>query len=81
MEFQIRTLEMHDEAEYGVAAHWHYDEHGVRLPARNVEWAQELAKLQKEILNNLSDLEEMKIANRCPCPPIMRLMFRWFRGE
>ncbi len=61
MEFQIRTQMMHDEAEYGVAAHWHYDERGVRLPAKNVIWAEELAKLQKEILTNLSDLEEMKI--------------------
>jgi GTP pyrophosphokinase len=61
MEFQIRTKEMHDEAEYGVAAHWHYDENGVRLPNKNIAWAQELAKLQKETLANLSDLEEMKI--------------------
>jgi len=61
IEFQIRTQEMHDEAEYGVAAHWHYDEHGVRLPNKNIAWAQELANLQKEILTSLSDLEEMKI--------------------
>ncbi|MFA7653765.1 MAG: RelA/SpoT family protein [Candidatus Magasanikbacteria bacterium] len=61
MEFQIRTQEMHDDAEYGAAAHWHYDEHGKRLPNKNISWAKELAKLQKEILNNLSDLEEMKI--------------------
>jgi len=61
MEFQIRTQTMHDEAEYGVSSHWHYDEYGVRLPAKNIVWAEELAKLQKEILTNLSDLEEMKI--------------------
>jgi len=61
VEFQIRTLEMHEEAEYGVAAHWHYDEHGSRLPKREIKWVTELAEIQKDILNKLSDLEEMKI--------------------
>jgi len=61
VEFQIRTQEMHDEAEYGIAAHWHYDERGARLPSKEVEWAKELARMQKDILNNLSDLEEMKV--------------------
>lgn len=61
VEFQIRTREIHEEAEYGVAAHWHYDEKGARLPAKELRWAQELAKLQKEILNNVKDLEEMKV--------------------
>ena len=60
VEFQIRTQSMHDEAEYGIAAHWHYDEHGVRQPRKDVSWAQELAKVQKDILKNISDLEEMK---------------------
>jgi GTP pyrophosphokinase len=61
VEFQIRTHEMHEEAEYGVGAHWHYDENGSRLPTRQVEWVKELAELQKDILNDLSDLEEMKV--------------------
>ena len=61
IEFQIRTLEMHDEAEYGVAAHWHYDERGSRLPAKEVRWVKELAEIQKDILNKLSDLEEIKV--------------------
>lgn len=61
VEFQIRTVTMHDEAEYGVAAHWHYDEFGARLPKREIKWAQELAEIQKDILNKLSDLEEMKV--------------------
>lgn len=61
VEFQIRTLVMHEEAEYGVAAHWHYDEKGSRLPAKEIRWVKELAEVQKDILNKLSDLEEIKI--------------------
>ncbi|KKW41560.1 MAG: (P)ppGpp synthetase I, SpoT/RelA [Candidatus Magasanikbacteria bacterium GW2011_GWA2_56_11] len=61
IEFQIRTVEMHEEAEYGVAAHWHYDERGARLPKKEIKWVQELAEIQKDILNKLSDLEEMKV--------------------
>lgn len=61
VEFQIRTQQMHYEAEYGVAAHWHYDERGMKLPAKDVAWARELADIQKDILNNLTDLEQIKI--------------------
>ncbi len=61
IEFQIRTPEMQEEAEYGIAAHWHYDEHGARLPMREIRWVKELAEMQKEILNKLSDLEELKV--------------------
>jgi GTP diphosphokinase / guanosine-3',5'-bis(diphosphate) 3'-diphosphatase len=61
IEFQIRTPQMHEEAEYGIAAHWHYDEHGARKPRREVAWARELADIQKDILNKLSDLEEIKV--------------------
>jgi GTP pyrophosphokinase len=61
VELQIRTESMHQEAEFGVAAHWHYDEYGSRLPARDIAWAKELAKMQQEILVKLSDLEALKI--------------------
>jgi len=61
VEFQIRTKEMHEEAEFGIAAHWHYDEKGKKLPARDVQWAKQLADLQREILKNISDLEAMKV--------------------
>ena len=61
VEFQIRTLEMHENAEYGIAAHWHYDENGSRMPAREIQWVKELAEIQKDILTKLSDLEEIKI--------------------
>ncbi len=61
IEFQIRTQQMHYEAEFGVAAHWLYDEKGLRLPAKDVVWAKQLAEIQKEILHNLADLETLKI--------------------
>lgn len=61
VEFQIRTIELDEEAEYGIAAHWHFDERGARMPAREVGWAKELAAIQKEMLSKLSDLEELKI--------------------
>ncbi len=61
IEFQIRTQQMHDDAEYGVAAHWHYDENGATLPKKDIKWVQELAEIQKDILNKLSDLEEIKV--------------------
>ncbi len=61
VEFQIRTLEMHEDAEFGVAAHWHYDEKGARRPSKEVKWVKELAEIQKDILNKLSDLEEIKV--------------------
>ncbi|PJA89644.1 MAG: hypothetical protein CO137_03205 [Candidatus Magasanikbacteria bacterium CG_4_9_14_3_um_filter_32_9] len=61
VEFQIRTMEIHEEALYGVAAHWHYDENGSRLPKKEIQWAQELAEIQKDMLKQLSDLEEIKI--------------------
>lgn len=63
VEFQIRTMEMHEAAEFGIAAHWHYHENKkpVKSSDKNVAWAQELAKIQKDVFNNLSDLDVLKI--------------------
>ncbi len=61
MEFQIRTTDMHEEAEFGAAAHWHYDETGAKRPAKKIQWVKELAEIQKDVLNKLSDLEEIKV--------------------
>jgi len=61
VEFQIRTPEIHEEAEYGIAAHWHYDEYGGHLPNKEIKWVKELANIQKDILSRLSDLEEIRI--------------------
>ena len=61
VEFQIRDKTMHNEAEYGIAAHWHYDERGSRLPAKDIFWAKQLADIQKNVLEKLSDIDELKI--------------------
>ena len=56
IEFQIRTKAMHDENEYGVAAHWLYDRKrrgeavsGKKL-AREIEWVQQLKHWQEHFL-------------------------------
>lgn len=62
VEFQIRTQAMHEEAEYGaMIGHWNYDKSGHAQSKKDYNWAKELAKMQKEILNNIKDLEEIKI--------------------
>jgi len=63
IEFQIRTKEMHNVAEYGVAAHWRYKNGGPRA-IKNLTWMEELGKLHKELAdkkNFLEELEMMKI--------------------
>lgn len=67
VEFQIRTEEMHEENEYGIAAHWSYDEQKQRYlakPTKIPDWVHELADIQEELSdkkNSLQSLEEMKI--------------------
>lgn len=62
LEFQIRTLEMHEEAEYGIAAHWRYKE-GRKLRDRQVKWMNELTKVQKELKEEdfMERLDELKL--------------------
>lgn len=67
VEFQIRTEEMHAENEFGIAAHWSYDEHKQRYlskPTKMPNWVNELADIQEELADqsqSLQSLEEMKI--------------------
>lgn len=68
VEFQIRTPEMHAMNEYGIAAHWSYDEEGkVAVGKENKnkpEWVFELADLQQEIADRktyLEALDDLKI--------------------
>ncbi|MFA5946244.1 MAG: RelA/SpoT family protein [Patescibacteria group bacterium] len=62
LEFQIRTIQMHEENEYGVAAHWRYKEHP-DAKSRQVEWMEELAAIQKELSTSdfMQHLNELKL--------------------
>ena len=50
VELQIRTLEMHKRAEYGIAAHWKYKEGPVQAPGKgdDMAWLRQLLDWQKE---------------------------------
>lgn len=61
VEFQIRTEKMHEEAEYGIAAHWGYKEKGKTTHTKQLEWIKELATVQKNVFKNLTDVENLKI--------------------
>ncbi len=66
-EFQIRTEKMHDQAEYGIAAHWHYkDEHtnskSTNLPtAKELNWVRQLADWQKKFVNPEELADQLKL--------------------
>lgn len=57
-EFQIRTPQMHKEAEHGIAAHWYYSEQkGLKAyikkliskaPEKEIQWIKELGKYQEK---------------------------------
>lgn len=60
IEIQIRTKEMHEEASYGIAAHWHYDEKGSIKVEKKFEWVKDLSQW-KQALNGKEYLEQLKI--------------------
>ncbi|PIP19103.1 hypothetical protein COY23_00160 [bacterium (Candidatus Torokbacteria) CG_4_10_14_0_2_um_filter_35_8] len=54
IEIQIRTEKMHEEAEYGVAAHWYYSERDKKSDPLNLKkfsWVRDLAKWQQKNSN------------------------------
>jgi len=73
IEIQIRTRKMHEEAEYGLAAHWAYseakgkgesdtslEEKGVLTVKEKIDWVNQLAAWQKEISDSKEYLEAVK---------------------
>lgn len=67
LEIQIRTQEMHQEAEYGIAAHWAYVEKGkpktgALAQPKQLEWVNQLRDWQKEIGSDSEEfIESLKI--------------------
>lgn len=64
-EVQIRTFQMHEQAEMGVAAHWKYKEGGVRKKQaheRKIAWLREVLAWHREMATNqgASDAVEME---------------------
>ena len=54
IEIQIRTLDMHEVAEYGVAAHWHYKQDAGQTEGKQYLWLRQLL----EILEHAAEPEE-----------------------
>ncbi|PJE58222.1 MAG: (p)ppGpp synthetase [Candidatus Portnoybacteria bacterium CG10_big_fil_rev_8_21_14_0_10_36_7] len=72
VEIQIRTPDMHKNAEYGIASHWYYDDEkkGIltylkrllpQSPKKEIQWIQELRKRQEKIGPDATDFENLKI--------------------
>ena len=70
LEIQIRTKEMHDTAEYGIAAHWIYKDGGYKKGDRRVgphgatdkvEWLKHLLDWQRELKDPQEFVEGLKV--------------------
>ncbi|TSC75812.1 MAG: GTP pyrophosphokinase [Parcubacteria group bacterium Gr01-1014_31] len=77
VEVQLRDQKMHQQAEYGIAAHWHYKEMGKHFWTRisktqgfhhkgymvpkKMKWIQELAVWQQEVQDTRQFLKRLKI--------------------
>ncbi len=63
LEIQIRTWEMHDIAEKGIAAHWKYKE-GISRPTdidSKLIWVRQLLEMQKETIDEDDFMRTLKI--------------------
>lgn len=61
IEIQIRTHEMHQVAERGIAAHWKYKEGKFGAGEENVEWVNRLLEWHKDLQDPNEFLETVKI--------------------
>ncbi len=70
-EFQIRTTQMHEEAENGIAAHWAYSQakttkdykesKAIFADKKELKWVQQLREWQKDLSDPLDFLNSLKI--------------------
>ncbi|MEQ8356760.1 MAG: bifunctional (p)ppGpp synthetase/guanosine-3',5'-bis(diphosphate) 3'-pyrophosphohydrolase [Kiloniellaceae bacterium] len=61
IEVQIRTKEMHEIAEYGVAAHWQYKQDSPQVEGRQYRWMRELLDILEHADNPEEFLEHTKL--------------------
>ena len=65
IEVQIRTHEMHQVAEYGVAAHWKYKEKGSQKASADTDiqfsWMRKLAEMEKDVTSASEYVENVKL--------------------
>jgi guanosine-3',5'-bis(diphosphate) 3'-pyrophosphohydrolase len=67
LEIQIRTYEMHDTAQYGIAAHWMYKDRGQRVAQRTdaqdekLQWLRQIMDWQSETNDAGEFMESLKI--------------------
>lgn len=65
LEVQIRTWEMHEIAEYGVAAHWKYKEKGAKKAEKNSDvqfsWMRKMAEYDKDLTNAKEYVDSVKL--------------------
>ncbi|WP_261663464.1 RelA/SpoT family protein [Deinococcus sp. Marseille-Q6407] len=60
IEIQIRSLRMHEVAEYGVAAHWMYKQGGQLNQRERDQWIDQLRELQNEVGDATEYMETVK---------------------
>ncbi|MDP9402338.1 MAG: bifunctional (p)ppGpp synthetase/guanosine-3',5'-bis(diphosphate) 3'-pyrophosphohydrolase [Actinomycetota bacterium] len=58
LEVQIRTREMHDRAEYGIAAHWGYKENA---PSTDIAWLNRIVDWQQETADPAEFFKTLKL--------------------
>ncbi len=66
LEIQIRTMEMHQVSEFGIAAHWKYKETGKSVGAgsdmdQKMSWLRQMVSLQQELSDSREYIEALKV--------------------
>jgi GTP pyrophosphokinase len=60
IEIQIRTFEMHEVAERGVAAHWKYKERNKNEGGNKLKWVEELMEFNQNVQNSSEFMDVVK---------------------
>jgi GTP pyrophosphokinase len=61
IEIQIRTRDMNDTAEFGIAAHWGYKQGQVVLNEHKLPWVQNLVELHENLKSNAEFIESLNV--------------------